>query len=151
MFGIKVSETSQRCFIRLIEVFPSYRRMVCGLFDKSEFQFTKTQQMIIMTLWKRENMSLSQLSNRICTSNEQATRAVSQLVKGGYLTRVKNENNRRTIEISLTDKAKAIVNEVQQKALERIPEEFKKLDEQDAATVLECVEKVSRIFEKMMP
>ena len=151
MFGIKVSETSQRCFIRLIEVFPSYRRMVCGLFDKSEFQFTKTQQMIIMTLWKRENMSLTQLSNRICTSNEQATRAVSQLVKGGYLTRVKNENNRRTIEISLTDKAKAIVNEVQQKALERIPGEFKKLDEQDAAMVLECVEKVSEIFDKMMP
>lgn len=120
------------------------------MFDKNEFRFTKTQQMIVMALWLDNDMTLAQLSDRICTSNEQATRAVGQLVKMGVVTRNKNENNRRTIDISLTDEGKKAVKEAQTMLIDRMLESLQKLSESDARTVLECIEKVGSIFNKIL-
>lgn len=123
-----------------------YRRTICGLFDKNEFKFTKTQQLILMVLWLRKTLSLTELSEQICTSNEQATRAVGQLVKGGFVNRVKNKTNRRSIEISLTDSAVEMIKETQATAAKRIPEKFESLNEQDAKTLVECLDKIGKIL-----
>lgn len=136
----------QKSIVKLIDLYPVYRRMICGLFDKKEFRFTKTQQLIIMVLWLKGTLSLTELSNQICTSNEQATRAVGQLVKGGYVNRVKNENNRRSIEISLTDKTKDIIKCVHTAAAERIPKKLYELSDADAKTLVECLEKIGDIL-----
>lgn len=123
-----------------------YRRTICGLFDKNEFKFTKTQQLILMVLWLRKTLSLTELSEQICTSNEQATRAVGQLVKGGFVNRVKNKTNRRSIEISLTDSAVEMIKATQATAAKRIPEIFESLNEQDAKTLVECLDKIGKIL-----
>lgn len=123
-----------------------YRRTICGLFDKNEFKFTKTQQLILMVLWLRKTLSLTELSEQICTSNEQATRAVGQLVKGGFVNRVKNKTNRRSIEISLTDSAVEMIKATQAAAAKRIPEKFESLNEQDAKTLVECLDKIGKIL-----
>ncbi|MBQ8119732.1 MAG: MarR family transcriptional regulator [Ruminococcus sp.] len=123
-----------------------YRRTICGLFDKNEFKFTKTQQLILMVLWLRKTLSLTELSEQICTSNEQATRAVGQLVKGGFVNRVKNKTNRRSIEISLTDSAVEMIKATQATAAKRIPEKFESLNEQDAKTLVECLDKIGKIL-----
>ncbi len=123
-----------------------YRRTICGLFDKNEFKFTKTQQLILMVLWLRKTLSLTELSEQICTSNEQATRAVGQLVKGGFVNRVKNKTNRRSIEISLTDSAVEMIKATQATAAKRIPEKFESLNEQDAKMLVECLDKIGKIL-----
>jgi DNA-binding MarR family transcriptional regulator len=126
-----------------------YRRNICGLFDRDEFKFTKTQQLILMTLWLHKKLSLTELSEQICTSNEQATRAVGQLVKMGYVSRVKNENNRREIEISLTEAAEKVVKDAKEKATKRVPENIQSLDDEDAKTICECIDKIGEIIKKM--
>lgn len=136
----------QKSLIKLIELYPVYRRNICGLFDKNEFKLTKTQQIIVMVLWLHKSLSLSELSDQICTSNEQATRAVGQLVKGGYVNRVKNENNRRSIEISLTQKSIDMITGAHETAAQRIPERLNKLSEEDAVTLVECLEKIGGIL-----
>lgn len=123
-----------------------YRRTICGLFDKNEFKFTKTQQLILMVLWLRKTLSLTELSEQICTSNEQATRDVGQLVKGGFVNRVKNKTNRRSIEISLTDSAVEMIKATQATAAKRIPEKFESLNEQDAKMLVECLDKIGKIL-----
>ena len=150
MSAKKGDDIQAECFVKLCEMYPIYRRVICKLFDAKEFRFTKTQQMIIMTLWLYKKTSLSQLATLISTSNEQATRAVGQLVKMGVVTRNKNENNRRTIDISLTDEGKKAVKEAQTMLIDRMPESLQKLSESDARTVLECIEKVGSIFNKIL-
>ena len=139
----------QECVVKLCEIYPAYRRVLCGLFDKKEFKLTKTQQLIILSLSLYGTMSLNELSDKICTSNEQATRAVGQLVKMGYVSRVKNENNRREIEISLTETAENVVKEAQEKAIKRVPENIQSLDDEDAKTICECIDKIGEIIKNM--
>ena len=139
----------QECVVKLCEIYPAYRRVLCGLFDKKEFKFTKTQQLIILTLWLYGTLSLNELSDRICTSNEQATRAVGQLVKTGHVSRVKNENNRREIEISLTKAAENVVKEALDKAIQKLPKSIESLSDEDARTVCECIDKIGDIIMRM--
>lgn len=123
-----------------------YRRNICGLFDRDEFKFTKTQQLILMTLWLHKKLSLTELSEQICTSNEQATRAVGQLVKSGFVNRVKNQTNRRSIEISLTQKGIDLIKDAQATAAKRIPQRFNELSDEDAKTLFDCLEKIGEIL-----
>lgn len=123
-----------------------YRRNICGLFDRDEFKFTKTQQLILMTLWLHKKLSLTELSEQICTSNEQATRAVGQLVKSGFVNRVKNQTNRRSIEISLTQKGIDLIKGAQATAAKRIPQRFNELSDEDAKTLVDCLEKIGEIL-----
>ena len=123
-----------------------YRRNICGLFDRDEFKFTKTQQLILMTLWLHKKLSLTELSEQICTSNEQATRAVGQLVKSGFVNRVKNQTNRRSIEISLTQKGVDLIKDAQATAAKRIPQRFNELSDEDAKTLVDCLEKIGEIL-----
>ena len=123
-----------------------YRRNICGLFDRDEFKFTKTQQLILMTLWLHKKLSLTELSEQICTSNEQATRAVGQLVKSGFVNRVKNQTNRRSIEISLTQKGIDLIKGAQATAAKRIPQRLSELSDDDAKTLVECLEKIGEIL-----
>ena len=123
-----------------------YRRNICGLFDRDEFKFTKTQQLILMTLWLHKKLSLTELSEQICTSNEQATREVGQLVKSGFVNRVKNQTNRRSIEISLTQKGIDLIKDAQATAAKRIPQRFNELSDEDAKTLVDCLEKIGEIL-----
>ncbi len=123
-----------------------YRRNICGLFDRDEFRFTKTQQLILMTLWLHKKLSLTELSEQICTSNEQATRAVGQLVKSGFVNRVKNQTNRRSIEISLTQKGIDLIKGAQATAAQRILQRLSELSDEDAKTLVDCLEKIGEIL-----
>ena len=123
-----------------------YRRNICGLFDRDEFKFTKTQQLILMTLWLHKKLSLTELSEQICTSNEHATRAVGQLVKSGFVNRVKNQTNRRSIYISLTQKGIDMINGAHATAAQRISQRLSELSDDDAKTLVECLEKIGEIL-----
>jgi MarR family 2-MHQ and catechol resistance regulon transcriptional repressor len=136
----------QECVVKLCEIYPAYRRVLCGLFDKKEFKFTKTQQLIILSLSLYGTMSLNELSDKICTSNEQATRAVGQLVKSGFVNRVKNQTNRRSIDISLTQKGIDMINGAHATAAQRIPQRLSELSDDDAKTLVECLEKIGEIL-----
>ena len=153
MFKIATRNIKQECAVKLCEIYPAYRRVLCGLFDKHkrEFKFTKTQQLILMALWLYGTLSLTELSDRICTSNEQATRAVGQLVKGGYVNRVKNESNRRSIEISLAQEGADVIKETLDTATKRLPESIENMDNKDAKTLCDCINKIGEILIRLNP
>ena len=148
MSAKKGDDIQAECFVKLFELYPIYRRVICKLFDAKEFRFTKTQQMIIMTLWLYKKTSLSQLATLISTSNEQATRAVGQLVKMGYVTRERNEENRRLAEIQLTPKAEEAVMESQKMVRERFPNSLAHFSDKDAAELYDSLSRTGEILMK---
>lgn len=96
----------------LFMMYPVFRRILFEAFDKHSVKITRTQQTILITMSCSDTLSMSDLARRINTSNEQATRAVTQLVAMGYIDRAQNEQNHRIVNINLTDKAIAYVSEV---------------------------------------
>ncbi|MBR6874119.1 MAG: MarR family transcriptional regulator [Ruminococcus sp.] len=96
----------KECIDVLFELYPRFRKLMYEAFDKLEDDLTRTQQIILLVLDIEDNLSMSNLAYRICTSNEQATRAVTQLVDKGLVNRAQNKTNRRVVNISLTQKAK---------------------------------------------
>lgn len=95
-------------------VFPEMRRLVHEAFDRQDIKLTRTQQIILMTMANAGVLSMSELATRINTSNEQATRAVSQLISLGFMERFQNERNHRIVNIALTNDADEYLNKVRE-------------------------------------
>lgn len=89
------------------------RRAIFEAFDKQDTKLTRTQQIILVTMAGSDSLSMSELARSINTSNEQATRAISQLVDIGFVTRSQNEQNHRIVNIDLTEKAEKYIADVE--------------------------------------
>ena len=96
--------------------------MVQEAFDRQEVKLTRTQQIILMTMANKEILSMSALAKRINTSNEQATRAVSQIISMGFMERFQNESNHRIVNIRLTKNAYDYLDSVKKTAAAMLAE-----------------------------
>ena len=105
--------------------------------------------MILLALTAEDNLSMSQLADRICTSNEQATRAVAKLVDRDYLVRKQNTLNRRVVNITLTDKARAYVEESKQRVLDATVGRANGLSDEDMSRIHESINTVLGILNKL--
>ena len=76
---------------------------------------TKTQILILFALSGGRSLNMSQLSSYLASSKEQATRAVSPLVKDEYVTRFRSDENRKMVYVKLTEKGNQLI--LQEKAL----------------------------------
>lgn len=104
---------SRQTTTALFKVFPLLRRAIFEAFDKQNTKLTRTQQIILVTMAGSDSLSMSELARSINTSNEQATRAISQLVDIGFVTRSQNEQNHRIVNIDLTEKAEKYIADVE--------------------------------------
>ena len=106
-----VDNVRRECIMSMYEIYPLSRKLVFDTFDKKKYDITRTQQIIMLSLCIEGTLTMSQLASKINTSNEQATRAVAQLVDKGFVIRMQNPDNRRVINIRLTDEAMRFMDE----------------------------------------
>ncbi len=139
----------KKCIEAMFELYPRGRKLIYESFDKMDDSLTRTQQIILLALSVQDNLSMSQLADRICTSNEQATRAVAQLVDKGYVIRMQNKQNRRVVNISLTEKARNHVEEAKQVVLSDTLSTAKGLTDEELKTLNTSLSNVITIFNKL--
>lgn len=75
----------------LFEIFPICQKFLLNTIDISSMPLTKTQILILFALSGGRSLNMSQLSSYLASSKEQATRAVSPLVKEEYVTRFRSD------------------------------------------------------------
>ena len=80
----------------LFEIFPICQKFLLNTIDISSMPLTKTQILILFALSGGRSLNMSQLSSYLASSKEQATRAVSPLVKEEYVTRFRSDENRKS-------------------------------------------------------
>ncbi|MBR6337992.1 MAG: MarR family transcriptional regulator [Ruminococcus sp.] len=120
-----MTENERKEYINsLFRIYPVCRKLVFDTFDKKKYGITRTQQVIMLTLGVNGSLTMSGLASKINTSNEQATRAVAQLVEKGFIERMHDSANRRIIRIKLTDEAKAFVEQIKREMHEDFLERF---------------------------
>ena len=140
-----------KCINLMYEIYPLSRKIVFDTFDLGKNDLTRTQQIIIMALSIHPTLSMSQLAKKINTSNEQATRAVAQLVEKGFISRCKSQTNKRVINISLTEKAHAFLKKTKDNIHDELVKKFDIISDEEIHRFYESliqIKQVLRIVEK---
>ena len=139
----------KECVDAMFELYPRARKLMYLAFDRMDDNLTRTQQIILLVLSIRDNLSMSQLASKICTSNEQATRAVTQLVDKGLVNRTQNKTNRRVVNITLTQKAKDHIEAAKMSAVAEDSGNSKRLTAEEIQQINTSIRTILEIIKKL--
>lgn len=117
-------------------------------FNHQKISLTRTQQIIILALTLNKTLTMSQLTEKINTSNEQATRAVAQLVDKNFIQRYQDKSNRRIINISLTEDANKLLAEAKSSIQSEILKRFDSISDEDMHNLYEALLQITKILKK---
>ena len=141
-----VDNVRRECIMSMYEIYPLSRKLV---FDK-KYDITRTQQIIMLSLCIEGTLTMSQLASKINTSNEQATRAVAQLVDKGFVIRMQNPDNRRVINIRLTDEAMRFMEKMKNEILDDILGKFSSVSDSDMKKMKDALVFINSILKKVL-
>ena len=139
-----------KCIMELYEIYPLCRKLVFDTFDKKKYEITRTQQIIMLSLSANGTLTMSQLASKINTSNEQATRAVAQLVDKGFIVRMQNPDNRRVINIKLTDKAQKFMDKTINEIKDEILKKFECVSDEEMEKTYQALMQISSVLKLAM-
>ena len=72
---------------------------------------TYPQYLVLSTLWEEEPLSSKAVADRLALEPSTVTPLVGRLVENGFLTRERDDVDRRQVVIALTEKGRALKNE----------------------------------------
>ena len=98
--------------LTMLRSLPLMHRLLRLIFTGERERFTKTQFYILITLFVRPSLSMTQICEHIGASKEQATRAVAPLADDGLVQREVSPQNRTKVYVSLTPEGRALVQEL---------------------------------------
>ena len=133
----------------LFEIFPICQKFLLNTIDIPSMDLTKTQILILFALSGGRSLNMSQLSSYLASSKEQATRAVSPLVKDGYVERFRSDENRKMVYVKLTEKGATLI--LKEKALVKdyLSKRFEALSKEDQESFHQSLSNILTILKKM--
>ena len=134
----------------LLHLIPLTHRLLKLEDALKEYDLTKSQLYILAAIYYRGCLTMTQVSESISSSKEQATRAVALLVEKGYIKRFELENDRKHVYVELTDAGRQILEAVRTRAVSGF---HKKLDnavsEEEKQQLIESLHTVISILGKV--
>jgi len=91
----KIRQLSERIFAKLLR-------------DYEAIEINPAQGRVMFPLWKKDNISFHELKEKTLLSKATLSHLLDNLEEAGYIKRVPSPNDKRTINIKLTEKNKEI-------------------------------------------
>lgn len=136
--------------IALLTALPLFQRLAMSGFNSKHFRFTKTQFLIFSALAMSESLTMSEISEYISSSHEQATRALAPLATMGYVERFITADNRKKVHVRLTDSGRTFLKELRQDYYETIKKRLdSSLSEEDERSLRDAVDTIIEIMKKI--
>ena len=131
---------------KLVRVFQLFER------DQTKtYGFTASQCYTILELYKSESLTMNEFSEKMNLNSSTMTRILDNLVRDKYISRTKDEIDRRIVVVSLTDTGKEVaknlditVKDYYKKIIENIPKG-------EVENVLKSINILQKAFEKANP
>lgn len=133
----------------LLELLPSYFQYFNNFTDIKERQLTKTQLRILLILSAYDSLSMSQLSEKLCISREQSTRAIAPLVHRQLVFRSTHDTNRRQLDVGLSNSGIRLLTDLKAEYIKRFDSSLAKLSEEERALFIESLHNITEIMKKM--
>lgn len=134
------------CINMLYEMYPLSRKLVFDTFNLKDSVLTRTQQIILLALALSKTLTMSQLAKKINTSNEQATRAVAQLVSMEFVQRSHDVKNRRIIHINLTEKATKFMERTKNNIMDELLKKFERISDDEMLLFKQSAAKIISVL-----
>lgn len=134
----------------IIGAFFAYQGLIKHTLFYDHTDLTKSQMMIMCAINELGAANMGELARRIAVSREQATRAVQPLVEAGYVDRRHNEENRRTVTVSLTPAGTRLLLDHFDFVDQRISEELRSLSDQERRQLVETSRRANDLLCKAM-
>ncbi len=107
----------KRSTMRMITLLARKGQMYMGTMLKHKYNITAAEQPFFMALQRCEGVSQEELTEMVCVDKAVTTRVVRTLEEKGYLTRVKDTQDRRQNRIYPTPLTRELGSEVQKDLL----------------------------------
>jgi len=115
----------------------------------AELKITYTQFVLLVIVNENEGISIKDLAHIMGMTSSAATQQVDNLVKKGYLIRRGSLEDRRTLELSLSEEIRKQLNATKEQALERLDATFAALTDAEFLIFCRLNEKIAgRLLEK---
>lgn len=124
------------------------------LFERDQIKaygFTTSQCYTILELYKSEGLTMNELSERMNLNSSTMTRILDNLVRDKYISRDKDESDRRIVVVSLTDAGKKIAQELDTTVKQYYKKIIDNIPEGQVEEILRSVSTLQKAFEKANP
>ncbi len=133
----------------LFEVFTMSQRLILNSLDYRQARFTKYQLYLMMTLVRKQSLTMSQAAACIGCSKEQATRLVKALEEGGYVERIHCEENRKLVFIHLTARGQEVMSCEKTAAREKLKKDLDGLSEEEKDVFFRSMGQLACVLKKL--
>lgn len=82
------------------------------LLEEASLELSPGQLVVLYSLFKQDNISISKLSKNVYLDNSTLTGLIDRLERAGMVQRINSPHDRRSYEIVLTEKAKSLETEI---------------------------------------
>lgn len=140
----------------LQEVGDTVQRMVrvFQLFERDQitvFGFTSSQCYCLLEIFKADGLTMNELSDKMNLNTSTMTRVVDKLVRDGYITRSRDEEDRRIVFVRLTAKGEESAVKLNESINEYYRKIINHLPDGRVEEVLGAVSLLINAFEKANP
>ena len=97
-------------------------------------------------LYRKENITMGELSKSISAPLSSTTRMVNWLVDNGYALRLSDPDDRRIVRVALTEEGRKLHEYIEERVLQRIKKTFDLLTEKEQDSVIAIFDKLAEAF-----
>jgi DNA-binding MarR family transcriptional regulator len=130
---------------RLQEIFLLTMRRISKKTTDCEPKLTGPQFYILQLLYNGGKSTVSGLAEEMSVKPSAITAMIDRLLKQGYVTRERDELDRRVVFIQISDAGRQILEEVHQKRKKVLTKYLSHLDRDELQSLLSIYEKISRV------
>ena len=141
--------TLDRVAKNLTGLMPEFKMLFKPIEKFSKNLSSPLQVHAMFMLHKKKICTMTELSNCINVSKQQLTPIIDKLISNGYVDRHHDENDRRTVKISLTIEGHAYLKTLKANIHEMTKEQLSNLSNEDLITLDKALNDVYNILHKM--
>ena len=127
---------------------------VMQIFERDQvkpFGFTTSQCYVLLELKKSNNLTMNELSDKMNLNTSTMTRIINNLVRDGYIDRVRDESDRRMVIANLTEEGMKAAENLDESIINYYRKIVNNLPKGQVEEVLKSVELLINAFEKTNP
>ncbi len=127
---------------------------VMQLFERDQIKphgFTTSQAYVLTQLSQTPELTMNELSDKLNAQTSTMTRIVDNLVRDGYVSRSRDESDRRTVMVSLTDKGAVTADKLEKDIKEYYRKIVAFLPEGQVEEVLRATKLLVEAFDQANP
>jgi DNA-binding MarR family transcriptional regulator len=111
-------------------------------------QVTTSQMVTLMRIYEKTTIRLGALSEEMHVSAPTITGVVDRLARDGYLRRMRDDKDRRAINVELTDRGKRLVENLLREINKRWYKILTRLTEEESKNYLRILKRIVEVLSK---